>query len=107
MNVVGNVDMACLGEYSWLHWNDRLLAIKSILAGFISMLSDFGIVFSQLCLVPSYIKEFCNLSCRTMAIKMQTSCQILGSRAVERILWVEIGQSREEWVSWNPSAAWI
>lgn len=55
MNVVGNVDMAVLV-------NKRLLAVNSILVGFISMLSDFGIVFSQLCLVPSYIKEFCNLS---------------------------------------------
>lgn len=101
----GECGHGCPGEYSWLQWNDRLLAIKSILVGFISIFSDFGIVFSWLCLVPSYTKEFCNLSWWTRATEMQISCQMLGCRNS----WANIvgSESRGEWVSWNPNACCI
>lgn len=71
------------------------------------MLSDFGIVFPQLCLVPSYIKEFVIFLAEQWLLKCKPLAKCLAAGTVEQILWVQIGQSGEEWVSWNPSACWI
>lgn len=86
------------GEYSWQHWNDKLLAVKLMLADFyfniIWLLKIF--FFSQLCLFPSSLvhqRVFVILLAEQWLSKCRPLAKCLVAGTVEQMLCVQMGQS--------------